>query len=181
MDTVWVSLAGAAFGGIIAAGSAWLTNSGHTRRLRIQLEHDREKLARELRRTCGEDLYQLVDAWQRNVTQYHLVHWRVLAGKLTPDDAHELLRDELKSSPSNLGRIEMLIKVYFPMVEPAYTATLSARGAINDVIFAFERSFKATGKASREHFENLERLQPGYDAAVNQLNKAIIDEIRATR
>lgn len=180
MEAAWGNLIATASGAVIAVFSVWLTNAGHTQRLKTQLDNEREKSARELRRTSAENLYELVDSWQRNLAHYHLLQWHVFAGKLTPDQADESYSNSDRVNVSNLGRIEMLIKAYFPSVQPAYSAALAARDDINVVITEFGRQYKATGKRPKECFDTLELRQTAYDAAAENLNTAIINEIRTS-
>jgi hypothetical protein len=180
MEVAWGSLIATASGAVIAVVSVWLTNAGHTRRQRTQLDHEREKSAREFRRASGEDLYQLVDNWLENLNQIHLLQWRVLSLQLARDHADEIIRDNFRSKPSNLGRIEMLIKAYFPSIEPSYKATLDARTAVNKVVANFDQQLKATGNLPREPFATLQKIQPTFDAAAESLKMAIINEIRAS-
>lgn len=136
------TLASAVAGGALALIGVTLTNRSNERRHTRELEARDSATRGERLRARAEELYELVDTWLMGLAGYYLRRTSVMQAKMTYNECLDLDIEEGRRTPSNFGRIEMLIDVYFPETRAAYDSVIEARTAMNEIVTLHKHTYE---------------------------------------
>ncbi|MCZ8408178.1 hypothetical protein O9649_10295 [Achromobacter dolens] len=166
----------AAVGGAISMLTVYLTNRSNTAR---ELERHKNELAKhriELRRTRGEELFVLFDKWATDLHITHYAQHSWVSGIIQRQEGLDLLQKHMPGERT-VGRIDMLLRTYFPEAIPAYEHFLKGRNSVNTIAATCEQQ-ASTGEVSTKM---LVRLATGIEE--NQLRSeavrsSILEQLR---
>jgi hypothetical protein len=140
----WVGFFGVILGSLISTLGVWLNNLFHNKRLKIQLEYERNKNLSDERKRKLEDLYLTTKHWANAITGNALSLNAVMKGKLDYNQHMDLFIKSADKKAYDFNRIEMLLRIYAQEAIPLYNGAIAARTDMNKVEiehkFAYENN-----------------------------------------
>lgn len=173
----WIALVTAILTSIITLLGVWLTNWASYKRLKLQLEHDRDIKREELIRDRLEELYTASKKYLNTLCSYYLPYRQVMKGELTFNQALEVTIQTGEKVSYDPGRVTMLIHMYFPEIQPAFDEIMQVRDELNEVLFGYKEQYKQGDTDGREWLlafqpllELLSKLCDNFDKNIVKLN-----------
>jgi hypothetical protein len=168
----WTGLTGnsisAALGGGIALLGVYLTN-----RRSEQARHV------ETLRARGEELYALNADFIKGLSSYFMRRIAVMCGNLTYNQLLDQEIEALKGKHYDLGRIEMLIDVYFSKARPAFDRLLQAREAMSEIALEHKQDYKSGDLNGARFIARFEKAMDKVDAAGKSLGEIVVNALRS--
>jgi hypothetical protein len=139
-----------------------------------------EKLRREeILRTRGEELYALNADFLKGLGSYFLRRVSVMYGNLTYNQMLDQEIDDLKGRNLNLGRMEMLVDVYFANARPSFDRMMKARDTLNEVALEHKRAYAAGELRSDRFVSRFKNAMDNVDAAGKSLADIVVIALRS--
>lgn len=179
MSDQFITLIAAAIGAAIALVGVFFTERGNTARLKIQLEDEARKRKKELLTDRGEELYELVDKWDRSIISFIVIKQRVMEGKLDYHQGNKLMVEQEEKKDWNFSRITMLTNVYFPDINDAYNDAVSSQISIVEIVSAHIQEYEAGTIDGKKFLEQLRTRKEEMSLRIAELKLLVLDKIRA--
>ena len=151
----WIAIVTAVFTSGLTILGVSLTNNANTKRLRLQLEHEKEIKNEEMLRDRLEELYVTSNKYLDALIGYYLPYRMVMKGQLTFNQALDITIESKKDYDPH--RVTMLINMYFPEVKPAFDEILGLREKLNRIVDSYKEQYR-TGVIDGSKY--LEVFQP---------------------
>ncbi|GAB2953805.1 hypothetical protein [Hafnia psychrotolerans] len=172
----WAALITALAGLSGGLGGALLANRFADKRWNQQITYEKEKEKAKILREKGEELHVLVSKWSKSTINYQLCQLRVVAGKLTESQFHDVM-EKNPSEPGVHDRLETLLFLYFPEFEVHMKSVRNrlseGNSAYDDVIkgvMSRGEGFERVERASNETELELENIKLGIRQMLKKLN-----------
>jgi hypothetical protein len=131
--------------------AVWITNSFNAKQLKRQLNFESEEKKLALIGQRAEELYEITDKWLLSLGVAHLNLYAVKLNKIDYNQYLELTIEQGESSNSSIGRLDMILHLYFPPLVPQYKEIKQVRSNINKIAGDF-KIFYQSGNTNNETF-----------------------------
>jgi hypothetical protein len=132
MQTLEPQVSGALIGAsvtfIVSIVVLIFTNMGNAKRQRLQHEHEHEAAMATLYREKLEDIYMSFLEWERMFGSIYVSLIGYVKGELSEKDAYSMFKNQ--GTSGNIGKVEMLISLYYPELNSKYKSVMAERGKI---------------------------------------------------
>ena len=129
------------------------------------------------RRERGEELFALAEQYFDVLVGHYLPYLRVMAGELTYNQALDLTIAQ-KTRP-NVHRVELLIGVEFPELEPAFACVLAARDRGNEILTAHKAAYKRGDTEGHRYIQPLRTVLSELARATDQFKRDTVAAIKS--
>lgn len=177
--TLITALVSGALGGTLALVGVGFTNKSNTKRLLLQLNHEKSRKNEDIFRSRGEELYELLNNWVMEIVVLQVNHLMVMQNKITYDQCLDLDSTQPQEMVVRYGRINMLIEVYFPSLRALYKDVTIHRDSANNIIDRHKQAYSNGNTSGTKFVEPLIKEQREMSAALELLNSALVENIRA--
>jgi hypothetical protein len=151
---VWTGIGGTITGSLLTIVGVCLTNSSNNKRLRIQLQHEKDKRRDEIKRERAEELYVESKKYFANLGCYYLLYKRVMKGDLTLNEATELTIKNFSETKGEHHRVGMIVNMYFPELKNSFEEILNVRNDLSTIISSYQKQYE-TGNIDEEEWLTL--------------------------
>ena len=131
--------------------TVWITNSFNAKQLKRQLNFEAEEKKLALIGKRAEELYEITDKWLLSLGIQHLNLYNVMLNKIDYNQYLELTIEQGASNNSSIGRLDMILHLYFPLLVPQYEEIIQVRSNINKIAGDF-KIFYQSGNTNNEDF-----------------------------
>ncbi|WDE01009.1 hypothetical protein [Thalassomonas actiniarum] len=158
----------------------YLTNRGNNKRLKEQLDHEKNLNAQKIRIEKLEELYLLAEGWVTSLASYYLPYTSVMQGKISYDEALTVAIEDGKNNAVDFKKLQMLVDLHFPEIQENFTQLLECRQEVNDIMFSHKKDYMRGATNGEKYLlpfvqfqQKLEQEAQNFKLAIIQLNKAI--------
>jgi hypothetical protein len=179
MEQLITAIASAVAGGALTLIGVYISNSAAAKRYEMQLRHEAQERRQDILRTRGEELHAAISAWLKRIFVRHARFYSVALGNITYKQARAQEGED--STVHDIGRMELLIDVYFPSARGPYDAYVRERDSAEEIRLAFHRRWGAYDDRlvqAEEFVSQYEKVQAVMQEAGEALQKSIVDCIR---
>ncbi|MHA7847127.1 hypothetical protein [Serratia sp. D1N4] len=158
-------------GGFFSFLVMFKTNKWNDERIKVQIEHERQKEVRKLMIDKGEVLYTLFSEWTKLIINYQLCLIRVAKGSITKNQMNEVM-----SSASNKGshdKLITLLNLYFPTLTSDFEIANQYRSESVSASIEYEQN---KIKAS-ECITRVDAASEGFEKQMNLVQEKLRNEI----
>ena len=114
---------------------------------------------REFRREKLEECFRAVHHYLMSLTASYFVWPEVMAGRLTYDQANDMIIAGVKPEHREYPLLaELLIRLYFPSLQPHFDALLNTRDELSRLQGDFRRSYQRDGPTEDYRAQRIEYL-----------------------
>jgi len=103
----------------------------------------------------------------------------VMCGNLTYNQMLDQEIDDLKGKTFDLGRLEMLVDVYFPEARPAFDRLLQARETLNEIALEHKLAYQSGDLNGGRFVARFEAAMGKVDAAGKSLGESVVNALRS--
>lgn len=139
---------GTIIGSSLTIVGVYLTNSSNNERLRIQLQHEKDKRREDIRRERAEELYVESKKYLDFLGSYYLPYISVMKEEITFNQALDITNDS--QYEHDFRRIEMIIDMYFPEFKEPFKSILKMRDTLNTIVSGYKKQYKTGNTDGRQ-------------------------------
>lgn len=163
--------------GSFALLGAWLNHVFSNKRYKEQKYHDSAKDNKRLYLDKGEELHSLLTLWGNTAFSNFLGDRGFIAGKLTREQANELL---IKDSGLNVyQRIKTLMDIYFSELAECFDSARAVALKAGDITDSFSRGDLSSLEAFQEHESCTSEFLPLLTKIQNELQLILLKQLEA--
>jgi hypothetical protein len=155
---------GALLTGLFAVLGVWISNRSSIKQLKLRLQHERDRDARDALRQRVEELYTLISTWSNELVTHYLPYLRVMDGELTYNQALDITIK--RGAPVDSMRMFTLAELYFPSTQGRLAALMFTRDKAAQIQNDFKEIYKTNGQASATAAEALRLALQEFDSAI---------------
>ncbi len=128
-------------------------------------------------RKKAEELYLVFDAFDNLQGGYFLAEYPLVKGAISLDQFNDMII-ERGTVDADAGRdLAMLIDIYFPDVQPAFSTYLEKRDALNRILSDHKKAY-ITGQIGTEFFKPFHEAMLEWNPIDNEVKAAVIAAAR---
>jgi hypothetical protein len=132
---------------------------------KLNIEAQSRQKERELTLQKLEELFFLFAKWHIQLSTIYLTHLRCYRGQLRYEDVLDLTKSQGVLAPGEAQKYMMLINIYFPLLQVAYTPVEAARKNLSP--------FLSDPKVNRRSYQDFEAHQVAFERACEDFKKSI--------
>jgi len=174
----WVGLIGVFFGAFISMISAFISASAANKQLKFQLEHEKVRASKTLKREKMEELYLLLDKWLNSFFSRYMKLTLVMKGSISYNDYLDQINSDPSSSNVDFSRLAMIIEIYGSELSDIYKSVLDARSSLNDIDIQHKHAYKAGDVDGRRFIEPFTGAQVELESRIELLKSKVAEVAR---
>lgn len=104
-----------------------------------------------------------------------------MVGRLTLDQASDLVTTQLKSDPGTVQpyvKVRTIVSLFFPQLQKSLLSLYEARGKCINCYIRFERDYKEIGPHQARGLDEYRHAQVVFESAVEEFMQGVVDESR---